>query len=90
VPPGGSQGFLGLTGADPVPHGKIHKCIPPPGKIPDYTQLTVCIYRYLDRYFLVIDEFSTRQYDVLTGRSGGFKQYTRGGGWALGQLKLHF
>jgi len=63
---------------------------PPPGKIPDYTQLTVCIYRYLDRYFLVIDEFSTRQYDVLTGRSGGFKQYTRGGGWALGQLKLHF
>ena len=51
---------------------------PPPGKIPDYTQLTVCIYRYLDRYFLVIDEISTRQYDVLTGRLGVFKQYKEG------------
>ena len=66
----GSQGvFRPQQGLTPSP-GKKQKCIPPLEKFL-ITPLTECICRYLDRYFLVIDEISTRQYDVLTGRSGG-------------------
>ncbi|XP_023341441.1 kelch-like protein 2 [Eurytemora carolleeae] len=37
------------------------------GPILQSTGFYRCAVRYLDRYFLVIDEISTRQYDVLTG-----------------------